>query len=387
MNGRAVALPAVRWLAAGALACAPALRAQYSPYVPPLPPPSTTQQPSAQQPSTTLPMDLYGQEQRLQQMGTSMYRGRNPFDPIWTPLPTGPAFQGFPTFAARLPGYGTYPTVGGAQGVVPLLPPAAEEDPGWPGWVRLRQREPLPFASDVGLLVRHSDRVWSRATKEDAFVPLYHHDKLRTLGVGSEVQVRQAGEFEVLLHDSTRLIARGPTDLEFVTLSPTAVVIVVRTFTWLHLRVAGREHTISLPDGSDLLVRDDPEATADVGQAFVLLRRADEPKRYGGRATMFNGGGRDVIWRHAFGETTLPGSHVLTMFLSAPEAVVPAPVVTKAAQSEPEGEALRFTSAAADARVSWCGASFDLGAGRSVRLDPVQGRVFTVPPAAGTSRP
>ena len=377
MNGRGASIAVVC-----ALACAP-LIAQYSPYIP------TPPQQQQTAPGATTPLDPFNAQQRMQQqgglMGGSTWQRRTPFDPIWTPLPKGAPFQGFPVLPPRLSGYGSYPTAAGlapgaAPGAmpVPLLPPVDEEDPGWPGWLRLRSQKPLPFASDLGLLVRHSDRVWFRLTIEDAFVPLYHHDKLTTLGVGAEVRVRQAGEFELLLHDSTRLIARGPTDIALVALSPTKVEVDMRTFTWVRLQVRGREHMIKLPDGSQLYVADDPVAAIEQGPALVMLRRADEPARYGGRATMFNAGGRTVVWRHAFGEAKLEPGHMLTLFLVPPAAVIPAPVVLTKASLEPDGDALRCTGEA-EGRVSWCGASFDLGPGKSVRLDPVLGRPFAPP--------
>lgn len=308
---------------------------------------------------------------------------RDPLDPIWVRPPQPAPFEGFPVFPSQLSGYGNYPFAGlsgtGGAGQLPantpLLPTAPPEPPGWPRWVRLRSKEPLPYAADLALLVRHADRVWWRQATDDAFVPLYHFDKFRAAKNGAEIQVRQAGEFELLLHSSSRLVAQGPTDLQLGELTETGVAITVRQFTRLRLQVTARDHAVRLPDGSLLSVDGVPGEAEPTGSVVVLLQRADEPSRYGGRATLFNAGARSVRWRDAFGERRLEPGHRLTMFLAPPASGIGAELVARGVQTTLEGPVLRCDGADGG-ELSWCGARIQVGRGRHVRLDPLQGEPF-----------
>ncbi|MBX3463469.1 MAG: hypothetical protein KF830_09875 [Planctomycetes bacterium] len=322
------------------------------------------------QPAPLPPPDPFG-------VSTRPSQPRLWLDPSWQRMPSPGDFQGFPTFPSRLAGYGNYPLPGlpGEAVDVPLLPLADPEPPGWPGWMRLRQREALPFAADLALLVQHADRVWWRRQRDDAFVPLYFHDKLRTLPVGAEVEVRQAGDFELLFHTSSRLVAHGPTELQIAALDEAAVEVELRRFTRLRLQVNGRGHRLRLPDGSQLEVDAEPAAGETAGQVLVLLQRADEPSRFGGRATIFNAGSRAVRWAHAFGAQRLDPGEILTMFLTPPPAPIGAGLVAEGGRSENDGAAITFRGGDG-AALSWCGARFEVGAGRTLRLDPLQGAPF-----------
>jgi hypothetical protein len=332
---------------------------------------------------------------------------RDPLDPIWQPLAPRPSFAGFPVFPSRLQSYGSYPggptttppagELGGLAALLGVMPKLAPEDPGWPTWLKARSRTPLPYAPNLALLVRNADRVWTRAVDDEAFVPLFHHDKLRTLTVGAEVKVPAAGEFELLLHDSGRLIASGPTELRLQTMDPTQVEVVVRTLTRLRLELAGRIHRYRLPDGSTLLVGrsiDEPPAAmlprapgsaeppattpaappVPVGNAIVTLERADEPGWLGGRATLFNGGTRQVVWQHAFGECFLEPGQRVVLFLSPPATPIPAALATDVATT-PDGRVLQAHANEAGS-LAWCGARFELPAGTSLRLDALLGEPF-----------
>jgi len=356
----------------------PSAAAAQVPQVPQVPRPEDASKPTPP-PSGETPSDLPGSWRPEQ---------RDPFDPTWTSVPR-PRFEGFPVFPSRLSGYGNYPVPGGQPGAqaggqlplpFPLLPLAAPEPAGWPAWARLRSREPLPYAVDLALLVRHSDRVWWRAAVGDAFVPLYFHDKLRTLQAGGEVQVRQAGEFELLLHASTRFVAQGPTDVQLGALTATAVELDVRRFTRLRVQASGRDHVLRLPDGSQLQFGAAAEPGASEGPVLVLLQRADEPSRYGGRATLFNAGARSVRWQHAFGVCHLQPGERVTLFLRPPATTIAAPLRDDGGQMIRDGAAVRFEGAEG-ASLSWCGARFQVGGGRSLRLDPLQGDPFVAPPA------
>lgn len=311
---------------------------------------------------------------------------RDPLDPIWTAHPRPQPFDGFPVFPSRLSGYGNYPLLGRPDGQlpgnVPLLPLAGPATPGWPGWLRLRSKQPLPFADDLALLAQHSDRVWWRDDTEAPFVPLFFHDKLRTLKPGAEIQVRQAGEFELVLHTSSRVVGQGPTDLQIVALSDTRVELDVRRFTRLRVQATARDHALRLPDGSQLLLGGAPREGESEGALLVLLQRADEPSRYGGRATMFNAGARAVQWQHAFGEVRLEPGQRLTMFLRPPATTAGGALVERGVRASADGAALRFDGADGG-EVSWCGARFQLGAGHSLRLDPLQGQPFAPAAADG----
>ena len=358
------------------------LPAQQQPPVPPVAPGAT--------PPTMRSMPIRGPTTRMMEQLT----------PVWVDLPTPQQpFQGFPVFPQRLSGYGAYPRPGEFfepearrkrleeyQNNPPVLVPSEPEPPGWPRWARLKDKEPLPYAENLALLVRHGDRVWWRGVDDDAFVPLYFYDKFVTLGVGAQVEVRQAGEFELLLHNSTRIISQGPAALRLAAMDQTTVHVEVQTLTRLRLRVSQRDHTFVLPDGSKIRITS-PAATAEVtGPAFLILVREDEPGWLGGRASIFNAGQRPVLYESALGEWTLEPGQRATFFLHPPTHPIPANVVAEGITLEADGHALRATSAG-PAHVSWCGARFALEANTSVRLDPLQGQPFAAPAGAASVPP
>ncbi len=318
---------------------------------------------------------------------------------IWS-APSLPKWSGFPAFPSRLQGYGNYPLP--ADPDDPLtgalsapLPAAAPEPPGWPSWVRLRARKPLPFATDVGLLVAQRGRTWFRASADEPFVPSMQHDKFASLPVGSGVEIRRDGACEVLLHQSTRVQAIGPTRLDVVALSEDEVSMDCKEVSFLRLRARGRRHTLQLPDGSSLVIPPPQAATDDTGggaglgglaalfgalaptttalPADVDLRRVDEPSWYGGRVTITNLGGRPLLWRHAFGETDIPSGHRVTFFVQPPEGVRAALVAGDSTLSEDSAEVTCL--AVRDTQVSWCGARLAVPAGASVRLQSLAGPI------------
>lgn len=315
-----------------------------------------------------------------------------------------PQFQGFPVFPSQLQGYGGYPSRGPAGqpgvGALPLLPPVPAEpvEPGWPDWARTRDKAPLPFAPDLALLIRNADRVWFRPNAEEPFVPLFFHDKLRTLSAGASIEVRQNGEFELLLHQSTRVQTRGPTAIDLLALTATEVSLRVRALTWLRLGASSRTHSVQLPDGSTLFVDAPPAPAAGPfapppdpmsapldGVTDIVLARVDEPAWLGGRATMTNLGATTVRWQHAGGEATLAPGHRLTLFLRPPGAVEPAELVVRDGEQQ-RVEAGVVCRSAGGGSATWSGARFELPPGASVRFDPQQGRPFD-PPAPKPPRP
>lgn len=333
---------------------------------------------------------------------TSPYQGlfvpaTDPANSVWTlPRPPG-AFTGWPAFPAQLGGYGSYPAAApdpatGVDAPVPsaLLPflfggaDAPARKPGWPGWSSLAGRGALPFAPDVGLLVRHSDRVWLRADAAEPFVPLPFHDKLRSVRAGAAVEVRQVGEFEVLLHDSTRLFGRGPTLLQIEELTPTSVRLDLRALTWLRLGAVGRAHAIVLPEGSTLHVAaaasgegasawqpsPSPVTWPQRGVADLLLQRADEPESCRGRATLTNLGAVAVVWRHAGGETAVEPGHRVAFFLEPPGPRIGGNLELVGCAEERQGARIVCRSAGGGT-AAWSGARFTVPAGGSVVFEPL----------------
>jgi len=304
----------------------------------------------------------------------------DPLDPIWVAAPKVPLFQGFPVFPLRLSGYGTgYPRRPGeleAGGLLPPLPvvPVAEEETGWPGWARARSKAPLVYAPDKALLVRHSDRVWWKAPDEDAFVPLYFHDKLRVVDAGTEVEVRQAGGFEVLLHGGSRIGLLGRSALRIDSLGEAKIELTLASLTLVRLDAVGRECVVHLPDGSVLTVAAD-SAEDPAGPGSVVIDRAIEPGWLGGRATMFNGGARPVQWKHAFGTVTVAPGEKIDFFLTPPKVAVAGELETGESVASPDGPAMTCV-AERDAVVSWSGARFRLSGGSRLRLDPLLGTPF-----------
>ena len=331
---------------------------------------------------------------------------RNPFQVQWNQPQSLQLGSGFPIFPSQLSAlFGDplmAPTAGrvGADGLVMPPAPAPEEPAGWPAWVRTRQKEPLPFAADVGLLIRHAERVWWRPDPGEPFVPLAFHDKLRTLGAGAEVEVRTVGEFELLLHDSTRLSTRGPTRITLLKLAPDEVALAVAKLTWLRLAASGRAHDIVLPGGHRLRIKPPPPATVPFflpapvplamalpGVTDLVFTRADEPGWLGGRATLTNVGTTEVAFVHATGEVALPPQHRLSFLLSTGAEAVPAVIEAVAAAKSNDGDAVTFRASGAG-KVSWFGAEFGLPPGAQLRLDPQQGTPFAPPakaPSAGAA--
>ncbi|MFN6192591.1 MAG: hypothetical protein ACK5BN_02060 [Planctomycetota bacterium] len=351
---------------------------------------------------------LIGQPANPQQ-GLRLPGARNPFQVQWGQPQSLQLGAGFPVFPSQLSAlFGVMSPSGAAN--VPglgklLLPsgPAPAEPPGWPAWVRTRGREPLPFAPDVGLLIRHAERVWWRPDAGEPFVPLAFHDKLRTLSAGAEVEVRSVGEFELLLHSSTRLSARGPTQLRVQKLGADDVVLIAAKLTWLRFAASGRSHDIELPGGHRVRIAPPPPATvpsflpspvplatALPGVTDLVLARADEPGWLGGRATISNLGTTEVTFVHATGEIALPPRHRLAFFLATAGDAVPTALTAVDVEKAVAGPVVVYRAETAG-KVAWSGAEFSLPPGARLRLDPQQGAPFAplpaAPAAAGASPP
>lgn len=345
--------------------------------------------------------------------------------PVWQQAPTRQAFRGFPIFPNEFPGYGGYPrslseiaTSGEIPALRNLPVPAAPPQTGWPVWLENLSSEPLPYQPDRALLLRTVGRVWLQTQADPVFTPLYFHDKLRNVAPQTAVEVRQVGEFELLLYGGSRFVSHGPARLHVRELTDEHVVIDLRELTNVRFEGYGREHRVHLPDGSTLVVSpgerpipsDAPvpppptlggfgglgallgAAGAGLGgaptgpqPALLVLERADEPGRHSGRATIWNGGAEPVEWRHAFGTTQIGSGERVTFFLAPPATGLPGGLSAAGVDVARDGTARRCQSPAGGA-VTWSGAQFDLAGGAVLRLDPLQGDPFatkrTDPPAA-----
>ncbi|MGK0204263.1 MAG: hypothetical protein ACI89X_002417 [Planctomycetota bacterium] len=319
------------------------------------------------------------------------------FSSIWS-VPSAPAFAGFPTFPARLPGYGNYPLPPNqATGASPVgtevnnpfvvpLAPAEPEPTGWPTWIRTQAKKPLPYALDLGLLVSQDGRIWHRDRESDPFEPILTYDKFASLPIGGQVETRGAGSFEVLLHESTRVQARGMTAMKVINLDEQTVHIAFSELSWLRLSASHRTNRFTLPDGSTIEFAAAPPPVIDMTAIFggpatpsdlprqpsVEIRRINEPAWYGGRATMTNLGGADITWTHAFGKTTIEPDHRVTLFLTPPKAPTSAslqPGDTRVTRAE---ESVTCTSDMAT-EVQWCGAKIQLPKGAKVTFESLGG--------------
>jgi len=338
--------------------------------------PAQLQDPQPAPPPTPMPQIPY---QRTP-FSRSVTEGLNP---VWVPGPTAPQFSGFPSFNPKLSGYGTgYPRRAGdlaAAGLLPMpvVPPSAEET-GWPSWVRARAKVPLTYTADKALLVRHSDRVWWKAPDEEAFVPLYFYDKLCLVAAGTDIEVRQTGDFELVLHGGSRVVSLGRSAMRIEALTEKTVELRLAGFTRLRLELSTREHLVHLPDGSSLAIPPDV-SDPPIGPANLVIERAIEPSWFGGRATIFNGGARPVQWTHAFGTVAIAPGERVGFFLAPPTCAVPAALTAVDATTTTQGPVLTGVAEQAGT-VSWSGARFKLQAGASVRLDPMLGDPFAPPP-------
>jgi hypothetical protein len=297
----------------------------------------------------------------------------NPFSPPDTGIAP---FQGFPTFPPALGGYGGYPQPPRAlvtppePGAGAAPPPLLPEPPAWPSWLLVRATEPVPFGPDRAVLMRSADRVWFRTPDEEAFVPLYYFDKMRGIPAGTEIEVRRSGEFQILCHDGSRLYSFGPADLKVAALEEARVRLEWRSLTHLRIVCRNRPHEIALPDGSTVRTAAEQDSA---GPVDLRLERRD------GRVSVFNAGVRAASLVTPFGEQPLePGSRAF-LLLVPPDPAVPAPLSHVGIAAERRGREL-LCRGAEGGEVTWCGARFDLPAGTTLLLDPLQGSPFDTPP-------
>jgi len=297
-------------------------------------------------------------------------------------------FTGFPTFPSGVspsaafqppPNWNTAPEV---KSMPPAQVPTA---PDWPTWLRIREQRTLAYEPGVAVLVRQQDRVWFRTPDEPAFVPLYFFDKIREVRAGTEVQVRQSGEFVMLLHGGSRIVALGAVDLKVAELTDTLVAVELRNFTELRLRCIEREHRFTLPDGSLLVV---PPQAADAVGVDLQLQRVDVPEPSAGRATLTHESGRPVGLQMPHGTVALAQGTRNTVFFAASPGLVQDSVASQGVGEERSGSARRFRAGPSGGVVRFSGSSFQLPSGATLVVDPLLGELErAVEPAAAPSQP
>ncbi|MBL8724671.1 MAG: hypothetical protein JNK49_11530 [Planctomycetes bacterium] len=275
--------------------------------------------------------------------------------------------------------FGAYPAEGGISPALLGLSALPPEPPDWPRNLIRRAVEPLPYVPTLALLVRFADRVWWRAPDEDAFVPLYFHDNVRGVPTGTAIEVRQTGEFELLLHGGGRLRAKGPTALQVLVLDEQRVELRLSIATHVQFAADVRAQTLRLPDGSAVEVRAaDPKAEPADGPVVLRLDRVGDPLACSGRLELANLGLRPVVYRHAFGSTELAPGHRLQLFATPPAHELPAQWVVRDASAQVVDARLEC-SAKGDGEVHWSGAGFRLAPGATLRLEPLLGTPFATP--------
>lgn len=315
----------------------------------------------------------------------------DPLDP-WNLSPTWvrpDAFQGFPVFPQNLGAWGGYPPApeGYLQPpALPLQPPPMRVPgpPDWPAWIRSKVAEPLPYAVDVAVLVRQVDRVWLLEPGEPAFVPLHHWDAGRGVPAGTRVRVQQAGEFLLLFQGAARIASHGPCELQVAALTEAQVRVEFGALTHLTVVAYERPLVCALPDGSELRSLPVPEDALAVAATRLFVDRVDEPGWYGGRATIFNGGERGVLWTTPFGDVRLDPGFRVTFLLTPPQQPLPDALtvtdVATEAGTGTEGARRRFRAAGGPGSVAWSGARIELPPGATLELDPMLGDAFEPPP-------
>lgn len=297
---------------------------------------------------------------------------------------TLPEFQGFPTFPPNAAGYGGYTLPPASLVALPeffagrLPPPAPEPRDDWPSWIRLELEAGTgAFAPSRAVLVRGTDRVWFLAPGEPAFVPLAYHDKVRVLEGGSQIQVRNQGEFQVSFFGGTRMNSQGPVALQIQELSEERIAIRLDTVTRLHLNSRSQPVVVQLL-GSTLLQMDQQ---TQGGTDLFLQREA-------GHVWVHNWGPGTVVLRSPLrvqGLELLP-DHRVTLWVAPHRAPVLATDLSLegALQTLEHQGSLEVTGGSGGGAVTWSGARIRVTEGAVLTLDSLGAGAF---PRAGDRQP
>ncbi len=295
-----------------------------------------------------------------------------------------PEFQGFPTFPPNDTGDGGFPLPPMSLLALPefpagrLPPPALEPRDDWPSWIRLELEAGTgAFAPSRAVMVRGTDRVWFLAPGEPAFVPLAYYDKVRVLEGGSQIQVRNQGEFQVTFYGGTRMLSQGPVALQVQELSEERIALQLDNVTRVHLNCRSQPVVVQLL-GSTLLQMDQ---STPAGTDLFLQREADH-------VWVHNWGPGTVLLRNPLRPqgVELPPDHRVSLWVAPHRAPVLAADLSLegALQTLEHQGRLEVTGSSGGGTVTWSGARIRVTEGSVLNLDSLGGGSF---PRTGDRQP
>jgi hypothetical protein len=295
-------------------------------------------------------------------------------------------FQGLESVYPAYPSYPTYPPGLGPKplkvpeldpsqllpGLIPGLSPRRQPgEPGagptWPSWIAGELTGEAAVATPTrAALARLADRVWFFTPDDNAFVPLSFYDKIRAVESGTLVEVRTKGDFQLVFHDGGQLRSFGRARVALGQLSEAMAELGLGAFRHMWLVAKTRPLKVVLPDRSVLEL-----------QGCSVALRSDN-----GIGSIRNHGPNAAVWTGRPGRVELAPAHQLSILTEVPRSeYVPAGLdLSGAVRAGREGRVLEVHAAGSGA-VQWSGASFRLGSGDDLRLDPLAGAEFPERPA------
>jgi hypothetical protein len=313
---------------------------------------------------------------------------------------------GYPAYGSGLGAFPQAPGAGGqAQGQRSLgrgfgqllpFPTTAQSGPGgiglsprgqWPSWlgmpnVPMAGRQTTGLAADRFLIVRYAETIEVRPGGEKAFYPLQFWSKVQEMGTDSAARSRGGGHLLMAFSDGTRMDHRGSCDLQVLEINEERLSMAWTTLDRLVVRGGTRTTRLQLPEQTIIEVVG-AEIEVDAIDEFMLRVR--------------NFGPGEVQLASERGDVTLQANercHLPMVHNSHPRApLMPAAEGERqrrlgsgydsvsagaAAEFRMEGRSLVVESTGRDAPVRWGGASFQIGAGARLTLDPLAGDSFPV---------
>ncbi len=300
---------------------------------------------------------------------------RSPYREGWQGIDSSmPTHQGFPSYGVSVPSFGRYPGVGSelpgvvARPPMPVIP--RDQTKTWPSWVRLPDTEkPLASLSAGAILVRQVDRVWLRDPQERAFTPLAHFDKFRLLVAGSDLRVRDGGEFPILFHDGSFLRSVGTIDMSVVDLADDAVTLKVRELRELWSTSFVRPLALQFDNGGTLGV----PAGAAIRLSTTRLPAGTVQLR------ILNQGHTALIWQSPLGTVEVAAGRRIDVMLAVPTG----PAITLPLAHEGRVDVRRNGRTAVvsgDGTLVWSGVRIRLRNGERAVVDPLAGKTFPEDP-------
>ena len=296
---------------------------------------------------------------------------------------TLPTLSVFPSYPQAMQGFGSYPLLPGAKlpGVAERTVPRDGFRPRpapkyshqlWPSWM-------LPgigadgrvVTSDQAIVVRGGDRVWVLAPKETAYEALAFHDKMRFVRSGTGLRVRDDGEFSVAFHDGGQLRSTGPVTMKVEVLDEGVGHLRLDLVSRFWLLARARPFIVSMPDGSELMLKDTRVyIEADDHQKILLVYN-----RGPGTATLKSAVGEvEFKARQRVEVMQRPRSRTYRSFglnLRGP------------LKSMRHGRSIEVEATGKGGVLNWCGARIEVAQGVAVRLDPLSGDGFPEDGSAG----